>query len=84
MILVHLGKSVTTIEDWNVQTLWGGMKVVLIVNTMCHKHKIYHNQGFPTCTKLWPTITKTSLNLCSTINHNSLKQGCATYARIQT
>jgi hypothetical protein len=34
MTLVHLGKSVTTIEAWNVGTLWGGMKVVLIVNTV--------------------------------------------------
>jgi len=83
MTFVHLGKSVATIEDWNVGTLWGGMKVVLIVNTMCHNTKSTTTKEFPTCTKLWP-ITKTSLNLCSTINHNNLKQGCATYARIQT
>jgi len=28
-------------------------------------------------------LSKTSLNPCPTIDHNNLKQGCATYARIQ-
>jgi len=69
MTLVHLGKSVTTIEDWNVRTLWGGMKVVLIVNIMCHKHKIYHNQRIPNMHK---TMTNYNKNKSKPmLNHKS-------------
>jgi len=49
--------------------LWGGMKVVLIVNTMCHKHKIYHNQGIPNMHK---TMTNYNKNKSKPmLNHKS-------------